>query len=146
MPNNVDELYLSKEGLGVLTKEIFNNVNTRIEERITKTIDPNSDVNHVPSASAVYEAVKGLSKIKSFVIASGNIADANVTPDPNTIYLVRKSATSYFAKVYVWVNGYGFVNCSTDATGGTPIDIAGIPNDMIIQIVSDSYAETDPAI
>lgn len=148
VPNNPsqDMYVLNREGLSELTKAIFTNVNTRISDRITTSMDENSDANHVPSASTVYNAVKGLSKVKSLIITSGNIEDATITPDPNTIYMVRKNAADTKGTMHIWVEGIGYISCGDEDAGSSDVNVNAIPNDIISQIVSESYAETDPGI
>lgn len=151
-PENVtptpDGLYvLDEAGLAELTKEIFKNVNERIEERITTLICPHSDDDHVPSAKTVYEALGEFTQIKYLTITSGNIEEANITPDNNTIYMVRKSTSDVQATMYAWIEGLGFINCGSGAVAEIDnVTINAIPNDVISRIVSESYEETDPQL
>jgi len=145
--NGTDIYVLDRAGLAELTKEIFKNVNNRIEERIVTSLEEASDADHVPAASTVYSAVKNLSKIKNLTITSGNINEAMVAPDPSALYVVRKSASDTNAVMYIWIEGIGYIACG----GGTSVEagdvtVNAIPNNVIAEIVSTSYAETDPGI
>lgn len=145
--NGTDIYVLDEAGLAKLTKEIFKNVNNRIEDRIVASIDETSDLAHVPSANTVFNAVKGLSKIKNLVITSGNILEAHVAPDPTALYVVRKSSTDVNAVMYIWLENIGYISCG----GNTSVDagdvsVNAIPGNVIADIVSSSYAETDPGI
>ena len=142
-----DDIYvLTKEGLAQLTKEIFKNVNSRIQERIVTDIDENSDANHTPSANTVYNAVKNLSKVKNLTISSGNILEANITPDQNTVYAVRKKNTDTKASLYIWIENIGYIACGGDSDEGHDLNVNAIPNDVIADIVSNSYQQTDPGL
>lgn len=143
-----DIYVLTKEGLASLTKEIFKNVNNRIEDRIVYSLDDTSDVDHVPSANTVFNAVKGLSKVKNLIISDGDITKAHVAPDPSTLYVVRKSSSDTKAIMYIFIENIGYINCSGggDFNAGSDITVNAIPNDVIAQIVSSSYQETDPGI
>lgn len=143
------DLYvLDRAGLAELTKEIFRNVNNRIQERIVDSLDENSDENHVPNANIVYNAVKSLTKVKNLVITSGIITEAHVAPDPTTLYVVRKSSTDTNAVVYIYIDGVGYVSCGGTNTSVDAGDITvnAIPSNVISEIVSTSYQETDPGI
>lgn len=145
--NGSDIYVLDRAGLADLTREIFRNVNTRIEERIVTSLDEGSDADHVPSSNTVYSAVKNLSKIKNLTITSGNINEAMVAPDPSALYVVRKNAADTNATMYIWIEGIGYISCG----GGGSVEagdttISAIPTNVIAEIVSTSYAETDPGI
>lgn len=145
--NDAGDVYvLTKEGLASLTKEIFKNVNNRIEDRIVTTLEDTSDTNHVPSANTVFNAVKGLSKVKNLIISDGDITKAYVAPDPNTLYAVRKSSTDTRAIMYIFIEGIGYINCSGEFDKTGDLNVNAIPNDVIADIVSSSYQETDPGI
>lgn len=142
-----DDLYvLTKEGLAELTKEIFKNVNSRITERIVNDVSERSDSNHVPSASAVYNAVKNLSQIKTLTISSGDINEATITPNQNTLYVVRKTNTDTKAILYIWLENIGYILCGGDTDESPDFTVNAIPNDVIADIVASSYQETDPNI
>lgn len=153
MESGIDpsEIYvLTREGLAELTREIFKNVNNRIEERIVTELNTESDTDHVASANTVFNSIKGFSTVKNLVIASGNIAEAYVAPDPRTLYVVRKSTSDTNAIMYVWIEGVGYVKCggTGSSSGGSTDDFNfnAIPNDIIQEIVSNSFNETDPGI
>ena len=141
-----DQLYvLDEAGLAELTKEIFKGVNERIDERIALRLCPHSDDDHVPSAKTVYEAIDGLTQIKYLTITSGDITEANITPDSTTIYMVRKSATDVKATMYIWLEDVGFIDCGGTTIGELDgVTINAIPNNVIGQIVAESYSDTDP--
>ena len=144
---NPEDIYvLTKEGLAELTKEIFKNVNARIQERIVTNVDESSDANHVPSANTVYNAVKNLSKVKNLTITSGNINEANIIPDQNTIYAVRKSSTDTKAVLYIWLENIGYIACGGDMDEEPDVTVTAIPNDVIADIVANSYSATDPGL
>lgn len=140
-----EDIYvLTREGLAELTKEIFKNVNNRIQERIVTTVDENSDPNHVPSATTVYDAVKNLSRVKNLTITSGNILEATITPDQNTVYAVRKKITDTKAALYIWIEGIGYIACGGEIDETPDLNVNAIPNDVIADIVANSYQETEP--
>lgn len=142
-----DIYVLDSDGLAALTKEIFKNVNNRIQERIVGSLDEFSDADHVPNANTVYNAVKMLSKVKNLTIASGDITQAHVAPDPTTLYVVRKSSTDTNAIMYIYIENVGYVSCggNTSLDAGD-ISVSAIPNSVISEIVANSYQETDPGI
>ena len=144
---NPDEIYvLTKEGLAELTRAIFANVNTRIQERIVTEMNEESDDNHVASAKTVHEAVKGLSRLQNLIIASGDINEAEITPDSNTLYILRKDESEDKGVMYIWIEGIGYINCGGTISESTELNVNAISKDMISQIVADSYTETDPGI
>lgn len=142
-----DDLYvLTREGLAELTKEIFKNVNYRITDRIVNDINDTSDEHHVPSAETVYNAMKNLSQIKTLTISSGNINEAAITPDQNTLYVVRKSVSDTKAVLYIWTQSVGYIAIAGGEGGALNTTVNAIPNDVIADIVASSYQETDPGI
>ena len=149
MASGVDasDIYvLTKEGLAELTKEIFKNVNNRIQERIVTDVNDQSDVGHVPSANTVFNAVKNLSKIKNLVIASGNINEATIQADQNTLYIVRRNSTDVNGNIYIWLENIGYINCGGAETNDDDQKINAIPNEEISKIVNDSYNDTNPGL
>lgn len=144
---NPNDIYvLTKDGLSELTKAIFRNVNTRIEERIVDEVTEESDVNHVASAKTIYELSKNFSNIKNLVITDGDITKANITPDEKTLYCVRKTADDVKATLYIWLEGTGYICCAQQDDSNADLSINAISNEDISQIVADSYNETNPNI
>ena len=141
-----EELILTKEGISVLAKEIFEVVNNRIADRIVSDIDENSDNNHVPSAAAVYESVNGVNNIKNLVVASGNPAEANITPDTKTIYMVRKSANATEAIPYVYVEGVGYIAAQPRAAIESIPNLGILSSDDISEAVAEAASSTTPTI
>ena len=144
---NPNDIYvLTKDGLSELTKAIFRNVNTRIEERIVDEVSEESDVNHVASAKTIYELSKNFSNIKNLIITDGDITKANITPEEKTLYCVRKSVDDVKATLYIWLEGTGYICCAQQEDTTNDLIINAISNEDITQIVADSYNETNPNI
>ena len=136
---------LDEEGLAELTKEIFKSVNERIDERIAIRLCQHSDDDHVPSAKTVYEAIQNFAEVKYVVVTSGNINEANLNPDPEVIYVLRRSTKDTVATLYVWNESTGFINCG-GVDVSPDVNFASIPGDVIADIVADSYCDTDPGL
>ena len=141
-----EQQILTKEGIALLAKEILEVVNNRITDRIVSVIDENSDENHVPNAAAVYDSVNAVNNIKNLVVTSGNPAEANITPDSKTIYMVRKSASATEAIPYVYVEGVGFIAAQPRAAIDAIPNLGILSDEDIREAIADAATETAPNI
>jgi len=136
---------VSQERVQKLVQEILGVTNARIAERIVNTINDDSDANHTPSAAAVNTALKSLNHLTQLVIASGDPADASITPNNKTLYIVRKSRTSTIATPYIWVDETtGFVNVGGEETAS--VDVEVISEAAITAAVSAAATATAPTL
>jgi len=106
MPDiNSQYQFLDQTGLQKLIKGILGVVNTRISERITLTVNSNSDEMHVPSAAAVYRAIVNSKHLKTKTI-TGNINEQVplAQRSADTIYWQRDDQNDTKWQIYVWVD------------------------------------------
>ena len=103
---------LTSDNLTTFATELLEVVNTRIDAKISETLD--SSTNKVPTCKAVNDAVKEAKETVNLVIADGDITKANMTKSTNKIYTVRKTATDKTFKAYIWINDQvGFAEMTT---------------------------------
>lgn len=114
--------YLDEAGLQKIAKGLLSQVNTRITERITQTIDADSDKDHVASAAAVYKAItsNNHTSIKKVI---GNINE--VIPiedrDPSVTYYQKDDENDKTWSLYVWDKD----NQDWISMGDSDIDLSG---------------------
>lgn len=144
---NLDQeeiVVVSKERVQKLTEDTLKVVNKRIAERIVNEITDDSDVNHTPSAAAVNTAIKNIRHIVNLVVASGDPADAQITPNDKTLYTVRKTAEDTIATPYIWEEGKGFIN--VEGEGKEPEYVINIITDQEIADAVDAADEATKPI
>lgn len=126
---------VTETGLRGLLTDIFNGINKRINDRIVKTIDSSSDINHVPSAKTVYDATKSFITIERVV---GDINTVVTEPKSNVIYIQKNADadTSYTQYIY---NGTAF-----EVIGRTDAVVNEMTDEQIKEIVDEVYSSTSP--
>ena len=108
---------IDNQGLLTLVSQIFGKVDTKLTNRTVDTIDENSDSNHVPSALAVFNALKSVSPSMSSTTVVGPI-DGVENPSSTTIYLQKDDDTDETWTMYLYVDG------SWVSIGSTDIDLS----------------------
>lgn len=141
-----DLMVLTKDGVQTLVAEILTAVNNRIQGRIVDEMTEDSDGNHVPSASTVYDAVKNVINIKYLVITDGDIEKASITPEERTLYMVRKSQDAKEAIPYIYINDIGFVAaCGVTSITVGDSNIVPMEDDDIKSAVQEAVKSTEPS-
>ena len=112
--------YLSKEGLQAISKGILQHVNSRINERIVSTINVDSDEQHMPSAAAVYRAIRD-SHHARIVAVTGDINSIPLEKrETDVLYYQRDDEEDTTWMLYIWdAEGQQFINVGT-----TEIDLS----------------------
>ena len=99
--------FLDRDGVSELSKAILTKVNVRIEDRIVKSINEDSDHDHVPSVLAVYDIINNMNQVK-FKTITGSIEDIE-NPDSNYIYLQRDDPLDPIWVLYVYDQEIGWI-------------------------------------
>ena len=147
MVQNEEVMVLTKEGLTTLAKELLESVNERIEERIVNVMNDGSDGYHVPSAELVWNSIQGISKLRNVMVKSGDITEANVIKDEQTLYVLRTSLTEVSGKAYVWRKDVGFISLGGSTTIGSTgdgVNIVAMSKTDIVSAVAQAANQTKP--
>ena len=147
MVQNEEVMVLTKEGLTTLAKEILESVNERISERIVNVMNDGSDGHHVPSAELVWNSIQGISKLRNVMVKSGDINEAKVIKDEQTLYVLRTSLTEQRGTPYVWRKDVGFISLGGSTTVGSTgdgINIVAMSKSDIVSAVQSAANQTKP--
>lgn len=96
--------HLTPESLELLVTQILGKVNERIAGRIVQTIDENSDINHVPSALAVFNFLRTMTPAMTCEPVTGSI-ESVTEPSTRTLYLQRDDEEDQTWVMYLWIDG-----------------------------------------
>lgn len=140
-------MVLTKEGLTTLAKELLESVNERIADRIINGGLDNSDGYHVPSAELVWNSIQGICKLRNVMVKSGDIEEANVIKDEQTLYVLRTSLTEVSGRAYVWRKDVGYISLGGTSLGSTAdgINIVAMSDTDIKAAVKDADNQTKPS-
>lgn len=107
---------IGTDGLLTLVSQIFSKVDTKLTNRTVDVINEESDSSHVPSALAVFNALKAVSPTMSSVTVMGPITSVE-NPSSTTIYLQKDDENDDTWEMYLYVDE------SWVSIGSTNIDL-----------------------